>query len=153
MPPQTAHAVFARILFATDGSPSAEGAFSYARDLAVRDHAHLIVVYAFPSVPAYLGEPWRERFREANVAEGQRVTSLAVEGSREAGLDISIEIVEGQAADVILRVAEEQHCDLIVMGSRGHRQLTDRLLGSVSQRVVAHASVPVLIVKATPEGR
>jgi nucleotide-binding universal stress UspA family protein len=144
--------VFTRILFATDGSPSAEGAFRYARDLAARDHAHLVVVYAFPSVPPYLGEPWRERFREANVAEGQRVTSLAVEAAREAGLNIGLEILEGNAADVILRVAQEQHCDLIVMGSRGHRQLTDLLLGSVSQRVVANASVPVLIVKATPEG-
>lgn len=143
--------MFTRILLATDGSPNVEGALDYARDLALRDDAQVVVVYAFPSVPGYLGEPWRERFIESNVAEGQRVANLATGRLRAAGLDVVVDVLEGPPADAIVRAARSHRCDLIVMGNRGHGQLTSLLLGSVSHRVVAHADVPVLIVKPAAE--
>ena len=53
----------------------------------------------------------------------------------------------GDPAPTIAEVAREQGCDLIVMGTRGLGSHTAGLLGSVAQGTVAHASVPVLLVK------
>ena len=55
-PRRCSHAT--KILLATDGSSHAEEALKYARDLALRDGAQVIVVHAFAPVPSYLGKPW-----------------------------------------------------------------------------------------------
>lgn len=140
--------MFKRILLATDGSANAEGAFRCARDLALDSDAQVVVVYAFPSVPRGLGEPYRERFIVSYTSEGQRIVSQAAERLRDAGVNVETEVLEGPPADAILYVADLRRCDLIVMGNRGQGELTSLLLGSVSHRVLAHAHVPVLIVRA-----
>jgi nucleotide-binding universal stress UspA family protein len=56
-------------------------------------------------------------------------------------------VVEGNAAPEILRVAEESHCDVIVLGTHGRTGLARLLLGSVAEQVVRRASCPVLMVK------
>ena len=142
---------FSKVLLATDGSPNAEGAFRYARDLALRDNAQAIVAHAFPSIPTHLGEPWGDQFIAKSVAQGEQVANHAAERLREAGLDVDVAVLEGPPADAILRVADVRQCDLIVMGNRGYGELASLLLGSVSHRVLAHAHVPVLIVRATME--
>jgi nucleotide-binding universal stress UspA family protein len=144
--------MFKKILLATDGSSHAEKALKYARDLALRDDAQVIVIHAVPPVPAYMGEPWRQQFISGNVAEGKRVADHAAETLRKAGVDVTVEVLEGPPADAVLRVADVHQCDLIVMGSRGRGELTSLLLGSVSHRVLAHAHVPVMIVRAIVEG-
>ena len=55
-------------------------------------------------------------------------------------------LIEGPAAPAILRIAADERCDMIVMGSRGHGQLSGLLLGSVSSVVAQRAECPVLIV-------
>jgi nucleotide-binding universal stress UspA family protein len=139
---------FSTILLATDGSPNGEGALEYARDLALRDNAQVIVVHAYPPLPTYLGEPWGEKVIEKTIAEGRQVADRVAEKLREAGADVVIEVLEGPPADAILRVADVRQCDLIVMGNRGYGELASLLLGSVSHRVLAHAHAPVLIVRA-----
>jgi nucleotide-binding universal stress UspA family protein len=142
--------MFKRILLATDGSPHAEEAVKYTRDLALRDEAQVVVVHAVFPLPAFLGEPERQRLISHNVVEGEQVAGQAAERLREAGVDdIIVEVLEGPPASAILRVAETRQCDLIVMGSRGLGELTSLLLGSVSHRVLAHAHVPVLVVRVT----
>ncbi len=140
--------MFERILLATDGSPDARTALAYARDLALRDGAQVIVVHAFKPVPTYLGDPWQEQIIASNVAAAEQITDEAAQELQKAGLEPVVEVLEGPAADAILRVAEVRQCDLIVMGCRGYSILTSLLVGSVSHRVLAHARVPVLIVRA-----
>ena len=144
--------MFKKILLATDGSPHAEEALKYARGLALRDDAQVIVVHAVPPAAAYLGEPERQALVSRNVAEGERVAGHAAESLRKAGLDVVVEVLEGPPADAILRVADVRPPDLIVMGSRGHGELASLLLGSVSHRVLAHTHVPVMIVSARGQG-
>lgn len=57
------------------------------------------------------------------------------------------EILEGPVAEAVLRVAEVRDNDLIIMGTRGLGRLAGALLGSQSQKVVAHANCPVLLVR------
>jgi len=61
------------------------------------------------------------------------------------------EILQGPPADAILRVAKTRDVDLIVMGARGLGSLGSLLLGSVSQKVMAHADCPVIIVREQKE--
>jgi nucleotide-binding universal stress UspA family protein len=146
--------MFKRILLAMDGSPHSKEALRYARDLALRDDAQVIVVHAVPHLPAIQGlngQEW-EHMVSCNLAEGQKVTEQVSGQLQDSGLDVIVEVLEGPPGDAILRVAEARHCDLIVMGSRGRGGLASLLLGSVSHRVLAHAHVPVMIVPATAEG-
>ncbi len=53
----------------------------------------------------------------------------------------------GEPGPTIAALAKSEHCDLIVMGTRGHGSSTSALIGSVAQDAVAHATVPVLLVK------
>jgi nucleotide-binding universal stress UspA family protein len=140
--------VFKKILLATDGSPDAKQALVYARNLALRDDAQVFVVHAFEPVPTYLGDPAEGRVLARHVAAGEEVASEAARQLQEAGVNVTTEVLEGPAADAILKVAHVRHCDLIVMGSRGYGALASLLLGSVSHRVLAQAPVPVLVVKA-----
>ena len=77
------------------------------------------------------------------------VTNNAVQELEKAGVDVIAEVLEGPPADAILKVTEVRQPDLVVMGSRGHGALASLLLGGVSHRVLAHAHVPVLVVRAT----
>jgi len=54
----------------------------------------------------------------------------------------------GQPAEEILKVAKRRRCDLIVMGSRGLGGIQKLLLGSTTDRVVHHASIPVLAIRS-----
>jgi len=141
--------VFTKILLATDGSPDAGQAMEYARDLALRDGAQVIVAHAFEPVPTYLGDSVRGRVLARHVAAGEKVAGDAARKLQQADVDVIIEVLEGPAADAILNVAGVRECDLIVMGSRGHGALVSLVLGSVSHRVLARARAPVLVVKAS----
>ncbi len=143
--------MFKKMLLATDGSPDAKVALKYARDLALRDDAQVIVAYAYEALPPFLDPSGRDELVRRHTMEGEQVANEAVQELQEAGVEVITEIREGPAADAILRVAEAHQPDLIVMGTRGRGQLASLLLGNVSHRVLAHSQVPVLIVKATPE--
>jgi nucleotide-binding universal stress UspA family protein len=62
-------------------------------------------------------------------------------------VEVVVEVLEGPPADAIQNVAQVRECDLIMMGSRGHGALASLLLGSVSYRMLAHAPVPVTVVR------
>jgi nucleotide-binding universal stress UspA family protein len=143
--------MFERILLATDGSAHAQEALAYAQELALRDQARVIVVHAFDPVPSYLGDPWVNRVMARHVSVGEQVADDAAQALRGAGVDVIVEVLEGPPAEAILKVAQVRDCDLIVMGSRGHGALTRLILGSVSHRVLVHAHVPVMIVRAKEE--
>jgi nucleotide-binding universal stress UspA family protein len=143
--------MFEKILLATDGSAHAWEALAYAQELALRDQAQVVVVHTFDPVPTYLGDQPRDRVAARHVSAGEDVASQATEALREAGVDVVVEVLEGPPAEAILKVAQVRDCDLIVMGTRGLGALTSLLLGSVSHRVLAHAHVPVLIVRANEE--
>lgn len=137
--------MFNKILVAIDGSQPASRALDTAVELARRCNASLCLLHAFPHVSDLLGTPEYERLIETRSVIGRALLESARTqvGDR---APCEVQLIEGPAAQAIIRVAEEEGFDLIVVGSRGHSQLGGLLLGSVSNTVAQRAKCPVLIV-------
>jgi nucleotide-binding universal stress UspA family protein len=135
---------FEKILVAIDGSECSDRAFEKALELASLAHASVTALAVEGPLPAYaatIGEV-DEVKREKDIffsALAERARSRA----EEAGLEISVEVRSGHAAELISQVAGEGDYDL---GHRGHF-LRNHLLGSIADRVVENAPCPVMIVR------
>jgi len=140
--------MFSNILLAVDGSDHGLHAARVAADLANAMNAKTLrVVVAYASIPAYLGEPNLQDAINARLMESQGILQKAVEALGTVSAEVFTDPVEGDAAESIIEVARTRESDLIVMGSRGLGRLSGLLMGSTSQKVVAHAPCPVLIVR------
>jgi nucleotide-binding universal stress UspA family protein len=135
--------MFKTILLAYDGSEHGKKAAHLARGLKEVHGARLFVVHAYEPVPDYLGEPLYQALLAQRLERAEEVLreGLALVGEAEG------EVLEGEAAEAILRAAEAHGADLIVMGTRGLGGLKGVFLGSQSQKVVAHAPCPVLLAR------
>jgi nucleotide-binding universal stress UspA family protein len=138
--------IFSNILVAYDGSEHSRAALDTAVKIAQCFHSKLTVLHAFDKVPLILGDDETERFIERAMSKGRDKLAEATLHLRDIDVEFNTVIVEGPAAEAILRVAETEGCDLLVMGSRGLGMVQGFLLGSVSYRVLHHATIPVLVV-------
>lgn len=139
--------MFSRILLATDGSDEAEKAVSYALNLASRYHSTVYVVHAYARIPEMFGAPIYDSLLADRTSDSLQVLARAARPFHDAGVKVDTELLEGDPADAILRVAETRDCDLIVLGARGMNELQELLLGSASYHVIHHAKCPVLVVR------
>jgi nucleotide-binding universal stress UspA family protein len=137
---------FTNILVAFDGSEHSRRALDTALKIAQCSHCPIKIVYAFDKVPAILGDEETEHFIERVMNRGREILAEAAQRVQGTGVECSMDNAEGPAAEAILRVAQLEASDLIVIGSRGLSMLQGILLGSVSYRVLHHATVPVLVV-------
>lgn len=142
---------YQRIVLAFDGSSGAGDALDRAIEMALSWSARLTIVTVYhPHVPLTFGlgpvtpDVW-------SVDEGRalnRILEDAVRKAEGAGVrDVRGILVKGYPPEEILRCVEEEHADLVVMGSRGRTPMGRLLLGSVSDVVVHHAHVAVLVVR------
>lgn len=79
--------------------------------------------------------------------EGDEAIRYIEELAKTEGVDVGKWIMEGQPAKEILRLAEEESVDLIVMGTLGKSGIEKFLLGSVADKVTRGSSIPVLVVR------
>ncbi len=140
--------MFDKILLAVDGSEHALHAARVAADLArTMDAKEFRIVVAYDFIPPYLGEPNLQYAIDARMDEAKSVLQNALNAVGELPCKIHTELIEGPSAEAVIDVAATRKSDVIVMGSRGLGKLAGLLLGSTSQKVVAHAPCPVLIVR------
>ena len=148
--------MFASIVVGTDGSDTAKTAVRYAIDLARELGARLSIVSAYEPV-----SDQRLRNERVEVPKDlqwivnprEDVLALLEEAQKEASgagvANVETFARQGDAADAILDIAEEQGSDLIVVGNRGMTGAKRFLLGSVPNKVSHHAPCSVLIVRTT----
>ncbi len=137
--------MFKTILLAYDGSEHAKRAAQVAKAEGKAHGARLLVVHVYEPVPDYLGEPF---FEEALKRRLERAEAVLKEGLALVGLPPENGLLlEGEPAGAILEAAHGEKADLIVMGTRGLGALGGLFLGSQSQKVVAQAPCPVLLVR------
>lgn len=148
--------LFDSIVVGTDGSATATSAVRHAIDLARELGAQLQIVSAYEpvsdqrlhneriEVPNDL--QWTINPREDVLA----VLETAQREAEQAGVtQVETFARQGDAADAIIDVAEEQRSDLIVIGNRGMTGAKRFLLGSVPNKISHHAPCSVLIVRTT----
>lgn len=140
----------ARILLATDGSPSAAKAAEEAVRLARATGWPLTVVTAwhipvtgFAYDPLVVVDDLIESVRDS----ATRALEAAAEAARAAGVEPDTKLVEGAPADQICELAETLGATMIVIGSHGWGAVRRLLFGSVSWAVLHHAACPVLVVR------
>ena len=127
--------MFEKVLLAVDGSEHALLSARTAADLArVMNSKEFRIVVAYDLIPPYLGEPNMQYAIDARMQEAKAVMQKAVEAVGDISCEIHTEFIEGSPAEAIIDV-------------RGHGTLVGLLLGSTSQKVVAHAPCPVLVVR------
>lgn len=141
--------MFRSILVPTDFSPTSEKAQKLAAELARKFGATLTLVHVYevPTCP-YPGAslPPESAALVAKAAEAELDRTLSSLRKRSAGATSVLR--EGVPWEEILEVAADMGAELIVMGTHGRGTIRDGLLGSVAERVVRTAPVPVLTVHA-----
>jgi nucleotide-binding universal stress UspA family protein len=142
------------ILHPTDFSEPAEYAFQVACSLA-RDHGAQLLLLHVISPPLTHGEALAraapDSYRDQLWRELERIKK------RDASVKTELLLEEGHPAKVIVQTANENGCDLIVMGTHGRTGLRRLLMGSVAEEVLRGVGCPMLTVKTplpkdVPEG-
>ncbi len=144
--------MFKHILVPVDGSPTAQKAVEKAAGLARAFGSEVTALYVIDPYPfTGLGSDFaygQAEYLAAATAEASEATEAARIALAAAGVKVDTRVSEAHAAwRGILETAEALGADLIVMGSHGRRGLEKLVLGSVAQRVLAQAQVPVMVVR------
>ena len=140
-----------KMLIAVDGSEPARRAVEAVARLAPQTHGLEVLLLNVGDAPLYYGELPPFDYESIQRLQRQRQETLldaALAHARQCGLQqATTQSAVGQAATEIVRVAGDRGVDQIVMGTHGLGALGSLFLGSVAQRVVHLAAVPVLLVK------
>ena len=147
---------YKRILVGTDGSPPSLKSVREAARLAKSFGAELLIACAYGALDQGTVDRWREeapeeiswRFTPSTIADEAIVKGEST--AAEEGVTARMLTERGEAADVLIRVAEHESADLIVVGNRGMTGPTRFLLGSVPNKVSHNAPCDVLIIKTIP---
>ena len=147
--------MFKHILVPTDGSELSQKAIRGAAIMARENGAQLTVYHARPElrVPFYDeyiridNDMWKECARLAEEEAG-RYLDDATRICRQEGVDAATLTEDCDwTHQGIINAATERGCDLIFMASHGHRGLSALLLGSETNKVLAHTKIPVLVYR------
>ncbi len=140
--------MFDKILLAVDGSDHALHAARIASEMARgMKPTEFRIVVSYDAIPLYLGEPNMQYAIDNRKKDAEEILSKALKEVGELPCEIHTELLEGDPATAIIDVATVRKSEIIIMGSRGLGRLAGLVLGSTSQKVVAHAPCPVLIVR------
>jgi nucleotide-binding universal stress UspA family protein len=144
--------MYKRILFPTDGSEITAKALSSALALAKLCGAEVFVLavkepFPYSAISEMQPVPPQEFYDAQERLAAARVQA-ATDAAKAAGVPAKGHTVESlHPWEAILEHAKSQGCDLIVMASHGRRGISALLLGSETQKVLTHSTLPVLVVR------
>ena len=149
------------ILVPTDFSPDSLVALFTAVDLAssLRDPPEIVLLHVWQDAEERLTDMTLRTDHEGTAArllEEARVHGLSLEHAAEflaalerQGFAVEARMVRGAVAETIVRIAEEDGFDLVVMGTHGRGRLAGAVMGRIAERVVRESTVPVLTARMT----
>jgi nucleotide-binding universal stress UspA family protein len=142
-------AKYRKILVAYDGSASARNGLAVASHLAKEDKSWIKVLTVLPSYEGDLELVGVSNIKETIEGPGRKLLKEAQEIADREDVHILTNMTQGEPYDKIVHVADDENCDLIVMGRKGTNPLERELVGSVTARVIGYTKKDVLVV---PEG-
>jgi len=157
-----------KILFATDVSKNSFHSFRYALKIAMKFEAKVTILHVLEEAPedaqlaflAYIDKEKRRELLDDRIDHTRKRIKERLEAfckkifrdSPECAETVeSIQIMEGYPADEILKAAKRLHCDAVIMGAHRKGVTSYTYLGSVTQRVLQRARMPVFVIPL-PEG-
>lgn len=135
-----------KILVAYDGSDSARLALDFASEMARRFESELHII-AICQPPDFGGEVEMQAFVTRTKSYFNQMLKNLKKHYPNLAKDTKFHVVVGHPAEQILRYADGNEVDHIVVGHRGNSQFTRWLLGSVARQVIDHARCPVTVIR------
>jgi nucleotide-binding universal stress UspA family protein len=144
--------VYKRILLPLDNSPTDGPIVAHVLDLARHCGASLLLIHVADGFAArnlqQLELKESEEIRKDRAYLDETAARIAA-----TGLQVDAILAGGDPTDEIVAAAVREKCDLIAMGTHGHRFIKDIFFGSVANEVRHKSLVPVLLVRGSDEGR
>ena len=140
--------MYRHILIPTDGSELAEHGLAHGLALAKSLGARASVIFVVEPFSEMTGRMLEAVARYAELRKEQAASALdrAAKAAKDAGVSCeTIQAENGQPHQAIIAATQDKGCDLIVMSSHGRSGLSMLLIGSVTNKVLAHAKTPVLV--------
>jgi len=144
--------MFKRILVPTDGSDLSDKAISAAVELAITLKASVVGMttlepYSYSNLSEYRPETLDDYEARMEQVGAERLRKISTAATN-AGLAVETVAVKSFSPyEAIIDTARNRGCDLIVMASHGRRGLNAVLLGSETQKVLTHTSIPVMVYR------
>jgi nucleotide-binding universal stress UspA family protein len=147
--------MYQRILVTTDGSPLSRKAVRSAVDLAAATGASLVVLTVVTRYPVSYFEGGLtissddvRSIEKKWLEDGEALVHGVAQTAKAAGVPAKAIVTRSNlVAEAIMAAAKKHKCDLIVMASHGRKGIKRLLLGSETQHVLTHSSVPVLVLR------
>lgn len=138
---------YCSVLLPFDGSEFSRNALKKACQLSKVDGCAVTVLYVIPRYEEMIGFFRTKSIKESLMQEADKIIDAAREIASAEGVTIRTQIGEGAAGEEIVKTAEHLENDLIMMGTYGWRGVNKAIMGSTTERVIMHASCPVLAVR------
>ena len=144
---------YRHVLVAFDASSEAQLALAHAVAMAQVYRAKVALVAVVPPPPllSWQAPGGMRGIHEAEQEELEKALREAADGVPD-DLSVTTQLLDGDPARELLRLVRDGDFDVIVMGSRGRGRVTAALLGSVSNRVMHDAGVPVIVIHRPSDG-
>jgi len=142
--------MFKHILVPTDGSKLSERAIKNSVRMAKTNNARITALTVIPKFHTFgvALESTRDEYEAQVSAHAQCFVDFAHKVAAAAGVDCdSVKVVSDQPYKEIVKAAQKKGCDLILMASHGRRGIEGFLIGSETQKVLTHSTVPVLVYR------
>ncbi len=139
--------MYKKILVPLDNSCADQTILTHIRALARLTKAELLLVHVADGYAARLQKELdladSEEIKEDNAYLAQQTKELI-----EEGFQVKSHLLMGDPVIEILKLAEQEQCDLIAMSTHGHRFLKDVILGSVAENIRHRTEIPILMIRA-----
>ena len=145
--------MFNHILLPTDGSPVAESAVDACLRFAAETGVAITAVHVMPELHLFTYEPGvtesvHQKVRHDRELHSKKCLELVEQRAAAAGVPCTTMLVTSDTPyEAIIEAARTRDCDLIAMGSHGRAGIKGLLLGSVTQKVLTHSTIPVLVFR------
>lgn len=148
--------MYNKILLTSDGSKNSEFAIKHALQIAADEGAEVVLLHvvdsksltSIPEEAIEKGEIPFDKYSAEVLNNFESVIKSLKKDSPENQVQIRKLSIEGKPCDVILKVCENENIDMIVMSNSGKNKVDRFLLGSVTERIIREAPVPVLVIPA-----
>ncbi len=141
---------FKKILCAVDFAESNNKIVDCAKSLARAFNSKIFVIYVAPTFSQFIGLQIPSKSIDSFIEEVVSTAKQNMENFLNTnfyGIAVEGDVLRGDPAEIILSYSKEVEADIIVMGTHGRKGLNKLLFGSVAQKVIKQATIPVLTVK------